>query len=77
MSVRAEVQVLLHSRAGFVEVSLAHVQAVRKLHGHLRAVKEAAVERTLPAVREVVMAPHARTVDEELDEAALVRLTPH
>lgn len=53
------------------------MQAVRKLHGHLRAVKEAAVERTLPAVREVVMAPHARTVDEELDEAALVRLTPH
>ena len=49
------------------------MQAVRKLHGHLRAVKEAAVERTLPAVREVVMAPHARTVDEELDEAALVR----
>lgn len=35
------------------------------------------MERTLPAVREVVMAPHARTVDEELDEAALVRLTPH
>ena len=49
------------------------MQAVRKLHGHLRAVKEAAVERTLPAVKEVVMAPHARTMDEELDEAALVR----
>ncbi len=48
------------------------LQAVRKLHTHLRAAKEAAVERTLPQVREIVMAPHARTVDEELDEAAEV-----
>ena len=47
---------------------------MRKLHTHLRAAKEAAVERTLPQVREIVMAPHARTVDEELDEAAEVRL---
>ena len=31
------------------------------------------MERTLPAVKEVVMAPHARTMDEELDEASLVR----
>ena len=48
------------------------LQAVRKLHTHLRAAKEAAVERALPQVREIVMAPHARTVDEELDEAAEV-----
>lgn len=49
------------------------LQAVRKLHGHLRAAREAAVERTLPQIKEIVMAPHARTVDEELDEAAEVR----
>lgn len=47
-------------------------QAVRKLHGHLRAAKEAAVERTLPRVRPVEMAPHADDVDAELDEAAQV-----
>ncbi len=47
-------------------------QAVRKLHAHLRAAKEAAIERTLPKAREVSMAPHAQTVDEDLDEAAEV-----
>lgn len=45
---------------------------MRKLHAHLRAAKEAAVERTLPKVREISMAPHAQTVDQDLDEAAEV-----
>ena len=72
---RAQCQKYTHSHAGSDQLLLRyHMQAVKKLHGHLRAVKEAAVERTLPAVKEVVMAPHARTMDEELDEAALVRL---
>ena len=47
-------------------------QAMRKLHAHLRAAKEAAMERTLPKVREISMAPHAQTVDQDLDEAAEV-----
>ena len=47
-------------------------QAVRKLHAHLRAAGEAAMERTLPKVREISMAPHAQTVDQDLDEAAEV-----
>jgi hypothetical protein len=49
------------------------VQAVRRLHGHLRAAKEAAVERTLPQVRDIKLAPHEADVDGELDEAAEVR----
>lgn len=49
------------------------MQAVRRMHAHLRAAKEAAVERTLPQVRQVSMKPHEADVDEELDQAAEVR----
>ncbi len=49
-------------------------KAVRKLYAHLRAAKEAAVARTLPVARPVSMLPHAVDVDEELDEAAQVRM---
>lgn len=45
-------------------------KAVRRLHGLLRAAKEVAVGRTLPALREVGLAPLAVGVEEELDEAA-------
>ena len=48
------------------------LQAVRKLHGHLKAAKQAAVERTLPQVKPVELAPHEQGLDEELDEAAKV-----
>ena len=49
-------------------------QAVRKLHAHLRAAKEAAVERTLPQLRAPAsMQPHAVDMDQELDDAARVR----
>lgn len=48
-------------------------QAVRKLHAHLRAAKEAAVERTLPQLRAPAsMQPHAVDMDQELDDAAMV-----
>ena len=58
-----------------MRAALTGSQAVRKLHGHLRAAKEAAVERTLPRVQPVGMAPHVDDVDAELDEAAQVRAT--
>ena len=46
---------------------------MRKLHSHLRAGKEAAVERTLPKPRAMpVMAPHAADLDEDLEEAGRV-----
>lgn len=45
---------------------------MRKLHGHLRAVREAAADATMPAVREAEMRPHADDLDAELDEAAQV-----
>ncbi|GFR40676.1 hypothetical protein Agub_g1265, partial [Astrephomene gubernaculifera] len=49
-------------------------KAVRKVYGCLRAAKEAAVARTLPAVRHAgageLMAPHEVGLDAELDEAA-------
>eukprot|EP00798_Chlamydomonas_sp_ICE-L_P008257 gene8257-1526_t len=45
-------------------------KAVRKVYGHLRAAKEAAVARTLPAVHAVSMLPHSVGVDDDLDEAA-------
>eukprot|EP00891_Asterochloris_glomerata_P009605 jgi/Astpho2/9605/Aster-03877 len=45
-------------------------KAVRKLHGHLKAAKQAAVERTLPQVKPVELAPHEQGLDEELEEAA-------
>ena len=44
------------------------------MHGHLRAAKEAAVERTLPRVGAAPdLAPHPDSLDEELDAAAQVR----
>ncbi len=48
-------------------------QAMRKLHGHLRAAREAAVAATMPAPRETAMRPHAGDLDAELDEAAQAR----
>ncbi|GLC38597.1 hypothetical protein PLESTB_000450900 [Pleodorina starrii] len=46
-------------------------KAMRKVYGCLRAAKEAAVARTLPAVRPVPeLAPHEVSLDEDLDEAA-------
>ncbi|BDA49001.1 RNA cytidine acetyltransferase [Coccomyxa sp. Obi] len=46
-------------------------KAVRKLHAHLRAAKEAAVERTLPQLlAPASMQPHAVDMDQELDDAA-------
>ena len=51
-------------------------KAVRKIHQHLRAAKEAAVERSLPAVSLAkrlapsCMSAHEVDVEEELDEAA-------
>ena len=48
-------------------------KTVRKLYQHIRSAKEAAVERSLPAVtlREAPsMLPHEVDVEEELDEAA-------
>jgi len=46
---------------------------MRKLHGHLRAAREAAVAATMPAPREPALRPHAGDLDAELDEAAQVR----
>jgi hypothetical protein len=48
------------------------LQAIRKLFAQLKAAKVAAVERTLPAVVQVRLEPHAQTVDEDLDEGARV-----
>uniref|UniRef100_A0A1D2A005 RNA cytidine acetyltransferase n=2 Tax=Auxenochlorella protothecoides TaxID=3075 RepID=A0A1D2A005_AUXPR len=45
-------------------------KALRRLHAHLRAAKEAAVERTLPAPKPLALLPHAQDLDAELDEAA-------
>jgi len=49
-------------------------QAVRKLHGHLKAVKEAAVERNLPQAKPITLTPQEQSLDEDLDEAAQVSL---
>lgn len=49
------------------------MQAVRKLHGHLKAVKEAAVERSLPQAKPITLTPQEQSLDEDLDEAAQVR----
>ena len=48
------------------------LQAVRKLHGHLKAVKEAAVERSMPQAKPITLTPQEQTLDEDLDEAAQV-----
>ena len=45
-------------------------KAVRRLHGHLRAAKEAEVERALPRARPLALAPHPDAMDAELDGAA-------
>ena len=47
-------------------------QAVRKLHGHLKSLREAAVERDLPQAKPINLTPHEQTLDEDLDEAAQV-----
>ena len=55
------------------EVLCPDPQAVRKLYEHLKAAKEADVGRSLPvAAAAPVLAPHAQSLDEELDEAAQV-----
>lgn len=49
-------------------------KSMRKLYGHLRSVKEAAVERTLPKVQPAStehLVPHEMTVDDDLNAAAL------
>ena len=48
------------------------VQAIRKLHGHLKAVKQAAVERKLPQAKAITLTPQEQSLDEDLDEAAQV-----
>lgn len=48
------------------------MQAVRKLHGHLKAVQEAAVDRTLPQAKPITLTPQEQTLDEDLDDAAQV-----
>ena len=56
-----------------VQVLALFSKTVRKLYQHIRSAKEAAVERSLPAVtvREAPsMLPHEVGVEEELDEAA-------
>lgn len=53
------------------------MQAVRKLHGHLKAVKEAAVERELPQARPIALTPQEQTLDEDLNEAAQVLVVLH
>ena len=45
-------------------------KSVRKMHGLLRAKKEAAVERSLPKVMPVHMLPHVQDLDDDLEEAA-------
>ena len=52
------------------------MQAVRKLHSHLKAVQEAAVDRTLPQVKPITLTPQEQTLDEDLDDAAQVLLPP-
>lgn len=57
------------------------LQAVRKVHGHLKAVQEAAVDRTLPQAKPITLTPQEQTLDEDLDDAAqvsnvLVHATP-
>lgn len=51
-------------------------QAVRKLHSHLKAVKEAAVERGLPQAKPITLTPQEQSLDEDLDEAAQVNHQP-
>lgn len=46
---------------------------MRKLHGHLKAVKEAAVERNLPQAKPITLTPQEQSLDEDLTEAAQVR----
>ena len=43
---------------------------MRKLHALLKRKREAAAARGLPAPEPVALAPHAATVDEDLEEAA-------
>ena len=51
------------------------MQAMRKLHAHLRAGKEAAVERTLPKPKAMPMlVPHDVDLDEDLEEAGRVSI---
>ena len=45
-------------------------KALRKLHALLKRKREAAAARGLPAPEPVALAPHAATVDEDLEEAA-------
>ncbi len=52
------------------------MQAVRKLHGHLKAVKEAAVERSLPQAKPITLTPQEQSLDEDLNEAAQVECSP-
>ena len=48
------------------------MQAVRKLHSHLKAVQEAAVDRTLPQAKPITLTPQEQTLDEDLEDAAQV-----
>ena len=51
---------------------------MRKLHGHLQAAREAAVEATLPKpLPAAAMRPHAVSLDDDLDEAAKVEKIIH
>ncbi|KAK9836541.1 hypothetical protein WJX74_002758 [Apatococcus lobatus] len=45
-------------------------KAMRKLHGHLKAVEEAAVARTLPQVQPINLQPHEKDLETELQEGA-------
>jgi N-acetyltransferase 10 len=45
-------------------------KAVRKLHAHIKQVKIAAMERTLPKPNVVEFHAHERDLDDDLDEAA-------
>ena len=49
---------------------------MRKLHGHLKAVKEAAVERKLPQAKPITLTPQEQSLDEDLNEAAQVSPKP-
>lgn len=54
------------------------LQAMRKLHSHLRAGKMAAVEQTLPQPSSAPsLQPHSRGVDEDLNDAARVSFLFH
>ena len=44
------------------------------MHGHLKAVQEAAVDRTLPEVKPITLTPQVQTLDEDLDDAAQVHM---